>query len=134
MKLSKGAPVMPRQFAHHTSCSCSFASFATTAPPTTSLCPFTYFLPHPPPRSAPRRTARRGPPRSGAHVQFRQRRAEPIGGRVSRTGVVVSALLPEGAESESRTQVSRRNDAAGGVVALEARSHGLCDLPRTRRL
>ena len=35
-KLSKGAPVSPRQLAHQVSCSCSAGSRAITAPPTTS--------------------------------------------------------------------------------------------------
>ena len=54
MKLSNGAPVSPRQFAHHASCSCSALVRATTAPPTTSLWPFRYLVVECTTRSAPK--------------------------------------------------------------------------------
>jgi hypothetical protein len=53
-KLSNGEPVRPRQFAHQVSWSCSARSFATTAPPTTSLWPLMYLVVECSTKSAPK--------------------------------------------------------------------------------
>ena len=67
-------------------------------------------------------------------LELGKRGGQQVARRVSRARVVVLALLGEGTEREGRTEMERWHDAAGTVVALDARAHGLRDLAVGRRL
>src|SRR5262249_28922003 len=63
-----------------------------------------------------------------AELQFGNGRAEQIARRISRAGVVISTLLAKALECERGAEVNRGYDGARGVIRLEARTYGLCNL------